>query len=59
MPDPSLTCLPKYLRFIWQDLPTRLIVSVISDFLSLNEKLNCAALNKMGILAHANCENLD
>ena len=34
-------------------------MSVISDFLSLNEKLNWAVLNKMGILACANCESLD
>ena len=59
LPNPSLSCLAKYLGFIWQSLAYKIITSVISDFLSLNEKLNWAVLNKIGLLAYGNCESSD
>ena len=59
LPNPSQTCLPKYLVFMLQSLAYKIIASVISDFLSLNENLNWAVLNKMGLLAYANCESSD
>ena len=48
LPNPSLTCLSKYIRFIWQ---------------SLDYKINClcnsAVLNKTDFLTYAKSESSD